>query len=105
MKGKPNRVLIFSSRKKLIAICQSEHMVAKAFKLSTQAIHYACTGRCMSSQGMYFRHLYDDIEVTLEDFDTLTVEEYDQLCGVERKVYKTRHMTRVGMKYNTKPKN
>lgn len=53
---------------------------------------------------MYYRTLPDDIEITLDDLGVLRLEEYDQLCGVERKIYETKNMTRVGMKYNKKPK-
>lgn len=53
----------------------------------------------MSSQGFYFRHLPDDIEVTLEDLGKLKIDEYDKLCGVKRKLYPNRSMSRKGMKY------
>lgn len=51
---------------------------------------------------MYFRALDDNIEVTLEDLGVLTLTEYDKLCGVERKVYRTKDMSRVGMRYAKK---
>lgn len=51
---------------------------------------------------MYFRYLQDDIEVTFEDLGTLRLEEYDQLCGVKRQLYKTKNMSRKGTKYKTK---
>jgi len=47
----------------------------------------------------------DDIEVTFDDLGVLKLEEYDQLCGVERKIYKTKNMSRTGMKYKKKIKN
>lgn len=100
---KPNRVLVFNSLKRLVAIFQSISATAKALDTHSQSIHYVCTGKCISCQGMYFRHLQDDIEVTLEDLGVLRLEEYDQLCGIERKIYKTKNMSRVGMKYNKKP--
>ncbi len=84
-----------------MAIFHSTLATAKAFNTHSQSIHYACTGRCISCQGMYFRHLQDDIEVTFDDLGALRLEEYDQLCGVERKIYETKNMSRTGMKYKT----
>lgn len=54
---------------------------------------------------MYFRYLQDDIEVTFDDLGTLRLEEYDQLCGVERQLYRTKEMSRKGIKYKRKSKN
>lgn len=102
---KPCRILVFNSLKRLIAIFQSVSATAKTFNTYSQSIHYACSGRCISCQGLYFRHLMDNIEVTLDDLGTLKLEEYDQLCGVERKIYKTKNMSRIGMKYKKKNKN
>lgn len=97
--SKPCRILVFNPLKRLIAIFQSTNAAAKAFSTRLQSIHYACVGTCISCQGYYFRHLPDNIEVSLEDLGTLKLEEYDELCGVERKVYRTKKMDRTGMKY------
>lgn len=93
------RVLVFNSSKKLVAIVQSTNVAAKMLNMNVQPIHYACVGKCVSSGGYYFRHLFEDIEITIDDLGILKVEEYDQLCGVERKVYKNKSMSRAGMKY------
>lgn len=102
---RPTRILVFSSLKRLVGIFQSVTSTAKAFGARSQSIHYACNGTCISCQGLYFRHLQDDIEVTLDDLGVLKLDEYDKLCGVERKVYRNKNMTRAGMKYKKKPKN
>lgn len=101
---KPTRILVFNPLKRLVGIFQSSFAAAKAFKIRPQSIHYASTGVCMSCNDLYFRHLKDDIEVTLEDLGTLRLEEYDKLCGVERRYYETRRMDRTGMKYKKKEK-
>lgn len=98
------RILVFNPLKRLIAIFQSTVSAGKALGIKSQSIHYVCIGKNISCQGLYFRHLSDEIEVTLDDLGTLKLEEYDKLCGVERKIYKTKNMTRVGMKYNKQPK-
>ncbi len=93
------RVLVFNSAKRLVAICQSVNATAEMFSVTTQAIFYSCSGQSISCKNYYFRHLEDDIEVSLDDLGTLNVQEYDRLCGVERKVYPNSKMSRKGMKY------
>lgn len=95
----PCRILVFNPLKRLVAIYQSTSAAAKAFETRATSIHYVCTGVCMSCKGYYFRHLQDNIEVSLDDLGTLKLEEYDELCGVERKTYRTKNMNRKGMKY------
>lgn len=97
----PSRILVFNPLKRLTSISNSVLSTAKDFNTLPQSIHYACTGRCISCQGRYFRYLQDDIEVTIEDLGVLKLEAYDKLCGIERKVYRTKRMDRTGMKYNT----
>lgn len=101
----PSRTLVFNPRRKLIAIIQSNTAAANIFKANTQSIHYACNGRCMSCKGFYFRVLDSSIEVTLDDLGVLTLEEYDELCGVDRKIFKNTSMTRKGMKYRKRVKS
>lgn len=96
------KILVFNPLKRLVGIFQSTRAAAITLGATTQSIHYACTGVTISARNLYFRHLSDEIEVTLDDLGTLRLEEYDQLCGVERKYYKTKNMSRVGMKYNMK---
>jgi hypothetical protein len=98
------RVLVFNPLKKLIAIYQSAFAASRSFGVQRPSIASVCTGISMSCKGMYFRYLQDDIEVTFEDLGTLRLEEYDQLCGVKRQLYKTKNMSRKGTKYKTKNK-
>ena len=93
------RILVFNSAKRLVAICQSVNATAEMFGVTTQAIFYVCSGKSISCNRYYFRHLEDDIEVTLDDLGTLNVQTYDQLCGKERPVYPNSKMSRKGMKY------
>lgn len=102
--AKPSRTLIFNPRKKLIAIVQSNTAAARMFNTNVQAIHYACSGRCISCKGFYFRDIDDTIEITFEDLGTLGLKEYDEMCGIERKIFKNTAMSRKGMKYNKKTK-
>lgn len=96
-----SRVLVFNPRKILIAIFNSGFAAARAFGLHTQSIHYACNGRSMSCNNLYFRMTTDDVEVTEADLGVLKLPEYDDLCGKKYKYYKNTKMSRAGMKYNT----
>lgn len=96
--SKPCRILVFTSLKRLIAIFHSINAAAKAMNVTPQSIHYVCTGAGISAKGYYFRTLQDNIEVTPDDFGTLRLEEYDALCGVERKMYRTKQMNRTNIK-------
>lgn len=100
----PSRTLVFNPYKKLVAIVQSTTAAAKIFNTQAQGIHEACTGECMSCKGFYFRTLDKTVEITWEDLGTLRLEEYDELCGVKRKIYETSAMSRKGMKYKKKIK-
>ncbi len=92
-------VLVFNPFKRLVGYFHSMTAVASAFKTSNSAIHQACVGPCISSCGLYFRFLSKDFEIEDSDYGTLRLEEYDEMCGVERKYYPTTSMTRKGMKY------
>lgn len=94
------KVLVFDNCKKLVGITNSITGASKITSISAQSISHACTGRNVASGRFYFRHLLDQIEVTTEDLGALKLVEYDQLCGIERPMYKTNKMTRKGCKYN-----
>lgn len=95
-----NTVLVFNPLKRLIGSFHSLTATATAFKTSSSSIHQACVGPCISSCGLYFRFLAKDIEIEEDDFGKLKLEDYDQLCGVQREYYPTATMSRKGMKYN-----
>lgn len=79
----PIRILVFNKMRRLVAIFQSVTAAAPAFNVSPQAISYVCSGEGIRCKDFYFRRLMPDILVTMEDFGTLKLEEYDQLCGKE----------------------
>ncbi len=101
---RPNKILVFNPLKKLVGIYHSTYATAKSFNTRLQSIKYACDGTCVSCQGHYFRVMDETIGVTLESLGVLTLQEYDRLCGVERKVYRTGKMERKGMRYNKQSK-
>ncbi|NDV63961.1 hypothetical protein [Bacteroides sp. 224] len=99
------QVLVFNPQKRLVAIFHSALAAAKTLGVHTQSVHYACTGRCIAVGKLYLRHLSEDIEITFDDLGELRLEDYDELCGVKRKVYPNSKMERKGMKYKNKLTN
>ena len=98
------RVLVFNPNKRLIAIFISGYAAARAFGLHSQSINFACTGKMISANNNYFRYEDENVEIDESDLGTLKLQEYDKLCGVERKYYNNYSMSRKGMKYNTEKK-
>lgn len=96
----PTQILVFNPLKRLVAVFHSLSSAASAFDVRPQSIHYVCSGKCITCNNLYFRQLKDGVAVTFEDLGKLKLQDYDRLCGVERKYYKTRKITRKGMKYN-----
>ena len=86
------RVLVFNPVKKLVAVYQSVTSAARTFQTTPTNVHFACVGKSISCCNLYFRHLSDDVEITLDDLGTLKLEDYDKLCGVTRKYYPTKSM-------------
>jgi hypothetical protein len=101
IRHKKNRVLVFNPSKKLVAMFVSQLEAAKSLETTPQVIHAAITGKSIACKKLYLRTWPDDIEVLPEDWGNLRLEAFDDLCGVERKVFANRKMSRVGMKYET----
>lgn len=89
---------MFNPLKRLVGIFASKSAAAKALGTSTVNIMYACDGTSISCRQLYFRELASNIELTFEDFHTLRLEEYDQLCGITRRYYITKDMSPSGKK-------
>lgn len=98
----PKRVLVFNPLKRFISKICSVNAAAEIFQTSPANITLACSGSTISCCGYYFRYLDPRIELGEEDEGALRLEDYDRLCGVERKYYPNKEMSRKGMKYKTK---
>lgn len=97
------RILAFSPLKKLIVLFASQLQAAKVLGVRTPTIKAACDGKAISTCHLYLRWWDPEIEIDFnKELGVLTLKEYDELCGVERRVYNTRRMDRTGMKYNMK---
>ncbi len=90
---KPKMVFIFNEHRILTFVAKSLYSASEAFRISAQTISLCCTGKRISSNGFYFRHSHPNIRIDIyEDVDKLTLEEYDQLCGVNKRYHSTREM-------------
>lgn len=90
----PKMVLVFNGARVLIGISRSMHSAALMTGSNLQAISFCCSGKYISTNGFYFRHVHPDIEIEITDLDTLKLEEYDQMCGQQRRYHPVREMAR-----------
>ena len=98
MWGEAKQVLVFNSRKKLIMYATSVSEISKALKLRPGNISKACRGDLISYGNYYFRYIENDVEIEMSDFGTLSLSEYDSLCGIKRAIYPTQRMRRKQIK-------
>lgn len=89
---RPKMVLIFNGAQVLIAVTRSLHSAAELTKGNLQSISFCCTGKYVTSGGLYFRHLHENVEIEMSDLGTLMLQEYDELCGEKRNYYTVRQM-------------
>ena len=90
----PKRVLIFNGNRTLIGIVRSVMAASQLTGCNLQSIANVCSGRYISSSGLYFRHIDESIEIELDDLDTLKIQDYDELCGVKREYHTVSQMYR-----------
>lgn len=85
----PKPVLIFSSTRKLIAICTSANKTEDLIRLQPQSIANSCVGRSVMCGNFYVRYLHPNVEISLDDdLGTLDLIQYDKMCGIERFYYR-----------------
>ena len=88
-------MLIFNGARVLVAIVRSLHCAAELTHENKSAIHNCCTGKSVRSGAYYYRQLHPDVLLEMDDLDKLTLKEYDDLCGVNRKYISTRKMAHI----------
>jgi hypothetical protein len=90
----PKNVLVFNGARALIAIVRSLHSASAFSGGNLQAISFCCTGKYISTGGFYFRHVHPEIEIETGDLDNLKLEDYDNMCGVDRRYHSVREMAK-----------
>lgn len=101
----PKVVLVFNGARVLIAIVRSLHSASLLSGGNLQSISFVCTGRYISTGGYYFRHVHPDIEIEVGDLDTLKLEDYDKMCGTERRYHSVREMAHKRSRQEKKSKS
>ena len=102
---RPQTILIFNGARVLIAIVRSLCCAAELTHSQPAAIHNCCTGKTVRSGAYYYRQLHPDILIDLSDLDNLKLEEYDSLCGTQRKYISTKEMARIRQRATMKLKS
>ncbi len=85
------QVLVFNGAKLLLGIVRSVRGAAELTGANLQAVSFACTGRIISSNGFYYRHVHPNVSIEMEDLGTLRLRDYDELCGDTTRKYHTVH--------------
>ena len=101
---RPNNVLIFNGARVLIAIVRSLNSAAELAHTLPASIYNCCIGENVRSGVYYYRQLHPDIMIDLSDLDNLKLEEYDSLCGDQRKYISTKDMARIRQRVKAKRK-
>lgn len=97
------RILVFSPLKKFIAVFASQLQAARVLGVRTPTVKAACNGEAISTCNLYLRWWDPKIEIDVDqELGELTLREYDQLCGVQRRTYRNGKMNREHWKYNMK---
>lgn len=97
------RILVFNPLKKFVSVFSSQLQAARILGVKPQTIKAACDGTAISTCNLYLRWWNPEIEIDVDkELGVLTLKEYDQLCGVQRKVYKNKRMNRENWTYNMK---
>ena len=101
---RPNKVLIFNGTRVLVAVVRSLCSAAELTNNRASAVHNCCTGKYTRAGVYYYRYLHPDVLIDLDDLDCLKLEEYDKMCGDERKYITTSKMAHIRQKAEDKYK-
>lgn len=84
-------VAVFDYAYNLIAIFRSVTQAGECTGCSPQSVSTNCSGRTITSGGLYFRYLDTDrFEIGSDDLGVLTLQEFDNLSGNYRKYKATK---------------
>lgn len=86
------QVLAFDCMYRLCAIFRSISEASTISGIIRQSIIKAVYGDTISTKGRYWRAVPKDIEIEPDDLGQLSLFDFDEMCGVDRKVYSTRDM-------------
>lgn len=85
-------VLAFDCQYRLCAIFRSISEASTLCGAIRQSIIKAVYGEIISVKGRYWRAVPKDIEIEHDDLGILSLFDFDEMCGVDRKIYSTKDM-------------
>ena len=86
------QVLAFDCQYKLCAIFRSISEASAISGSIRQSIIKAVYGDIVSVKGRYWRAVPRDIEIEPDDLGQLSLFDFDEMCGTDRKIYASRDM-------------
>lgn len=86
------QVLAFDCMYRLCAIFRSISEASTISGVIRQSIIKAVYGEIISAKNRYWRAVPKDIEIEPDDLGQLSLFDFDEMCGVDRKIYSTREM-------------
>lgn len=88
----PTTIVAFDSSYKLVAIFRSISEAATLTGAVRQSLIKAAYGDIISVNGRYWRAVPADFEIEPDDINKLTLFEFDEAIGEDRKIYATKKM-------------
>ena len=95
-----NTALIFEPNFNLIAIVSNSYQAAKLTGSYQPAVHMAIKGGLKTTNSLYFRSVPPNMEVYISDLYSLKLQEFDQMCGLERSYETPERLLNRAKKYN-----
>lgn len=90
--NKPTTIVAFDSSYILVAIFKSISEAATLTNTIRQSLIKAAYGSIISVNKRYWRVVPPDFQIEPDDLDKLTLFEFDEAVGDDRKIYTTRKM-------------
>lgn len=90
--NKPTTIVAFDSSYILVAIFKSISEAATLTNTIRQSLIKAAYGSIISVNKRYWRVVPPDFQIEPDDVDKLTLFEFDEAVGDDRKIYTTRKM-------------
>lgn len=90
--NQPTTIVAFDPSYKLVAIFRSISEAATLTGAIRQSLIKAAYGDIISVNGRYWRVVPADFQIEPDDIGNLTLFEFDEAIGEDRKIYSTRKM-------------
>lgn len=84
LKSESKSVLIFNPHFNLIAIAPNASIAAELTGSYPVSVWLATRGKLHTTNNLYFRILPEHIEIDMSDLQSLKLQAFDKLCGIER---------------------